>query len=321
MNALALTYKSEPFCVVTQDPDTHQITGGMAFMPLKSLWVGKRLLSLPLTSYCDALANDQDVPIFAERAFANEPSFDSIELKLSHPVSHLGMSDRLTWQTYTAYVTNILPLDGPLDQLYASLHQSCIRRKIKKADKLGILMKEATDDSGLRAFYNLHTAVRKKHGLPPQPYRFFRNMLHQLKSDGVISIPVVEYGGQTVAAAIVLTDNNRCHLEYIACRQDCFTMGVNQALLWKIIKDAKASGAREVDFGRSSVENESLIRFKERWGANSHQLYYYRHASSPTSGATESSDPIRRRLLTALNKHLPSRLLIWEGEIIYRHLG
>ena len=321
LRALSLTYNSDLFCVVTEDPRTQKIVGGMAFMPLKSLWTGRRLVSLPLTSYCDPLVDDAYILPLARYALAERPDSNSLELKLSRPPGKsLVLNDHGTWDASLSYETSILDLDRPLDQLFDALHHSCIRRKIRKAEKLGMQVGEATNDDGLRTFYALHTSVRKKHGLPPQPYRFFENMLHQLRADGYIRIPVIRYDGDIVASAIVLSTNKKQHLEYIACKQDCFSLGANQMLLWEIIKAAHSSGALELDFGRSAIDNDSLTNFKERWGAKSHQLYYYNFPASKKASERTGGNP-KRELLTSLNRHLPSRLLKWEGEVLYRHIG
>lgn len=45
-------------------------------------------------------------------------------------------------------------------------------------------------------------------------------------------------------------------------------------LYWAMLEYACDQGYRQFDFGRSTP-GEGTCRFKEQWGAKSHQLYWY----------------------------------------------
>jgi lipid II:glycine glycyltransferase (peptidoglycan interpeptide bridge formation enzyme) len=44
-------------------------------------------------------------------------------------------------------------------------------------------------------------------------------------------------------------------------------LGGIQMLLWQAIKEAKEAGVEELDLGRSDLNNQGLITFKNRWSA------------------------------------------------------
>jgi hypothetical protein len=89
-------------------------------------------------------------------------------------------------------------------------------------------------------------------------------------------------------------------------------------LIWRIIQDAVAQRAIELDMGRSDLDTPGLITFKDRWGAAQAPLIYFRY---PVCG-----DGIFRRLRTApatqavLSK-IPDSLFKAMGRLLYHHVG
>jgi len=45
-------------------------------------------------------------------------------------------------------------------------------------------------------------------------------------------------------------------------------------LFWRLIEESKASGAERINFGRSDLDNDGLITFKDRVGARRKLLSY-----------------------------------------------
>lgn len=89
-------------------------------------------------------------------------------------------------------------------------------------------------------------------------------------------------------------------------------------LFWKLIEDGKTAGAERVDFGRTDLESDGLIRFKDRLGTTRRRLTYFRYPD----GAKEkfpaaSNPPAARRLFSMLPDALSSRA----GRLLYRHIG
>ncbi len=54
-------------------------------------------------------------------------------------------------------------------------------------------------------------------------------------------------------------------------------------LFWNTIQEAKASGLRYLDFGRTDADQEGLITFKNRWGATQSVLTYSRYGAAENS--------------------------------------
>jgi len=48
-------------------------------------------------------------------------------------------------------------------------------------------------------------------------------------------------------------------------------------LFWKLIEESKALGAEQIDFGRTDMDNDGLVEFKDRFGTTRQRLTYYRY--------------------------------------------
>jgi hypothetical protein len=295
--------------------ETSQFEGIVPFLLIKSRITGKRLVSLPLTSYCDPLVPEQELEHVVHFAFEHHPDIDYLELRF---LENIGKHTTSIFQNQSYFVTHILRLDLELDQLFKSFHDTSVRQRIKRAGKKGLRFRIAEEEEDLRKFYQLQTAVRKRHGLPPQPYSFFANLWKLLRPRNFLSVPLIEYEGKVIAAAIVLKFKRTFHLEYSASDQNFLKLCPNQKLIWEVIKIAHRDGARYFDFGRSSVKHRSLIEFKERWGAKRHHLIY---CHFPKTKRKDMESGVWRKILEFTNGHLPCRLLQLEGRLIYPHLG
>jgi hypothetical protein len=89
-------------------------------------------------------------------------------------------------------------------------------------------------------------------------------------------------------------------------------------LFWKLIEEGKATGAERIDFGRSEMENEGLVAFKDKFGTTKKILTYYRYPQSTKQvahGWGESG--LAKRMFSIL----PDGVLSAAGKVLYRHIG
>ena len=309
------TYGYRPFYVALEDSGTDRLEGIIPFFLVNSRWTGKRLISLPFTSYCDPLIPAEKFDDVVEFALNHFPDIDFLELRA------LGDNNQCTSNRFarqSAFATDILDLHPDLDDLFKSFHSTSVRQRIKRAEKNGLSLRMGEGEQDLKIFYRLETAVRKKHGLPPQPFSFFENMWKVLKPKNLLMVPLIEHDGRVIAAATIIKFKHVFYFEYSASDQNYLRLCPNHKLIWETIKIARAQGAGHFDFGRSSLSNRSLIEFKERWGAKRYHLTYY---FFPKAKRINMQGGPGRRLLETANHYLPHSLLQLEGRLIYRHLG
>lgn len=89
-------------------------------------------------------------------------------------------------------------------------------------------------------------------------------------------------------------------------------------LFWRLIEEGKASGAQKIDFGRSDLDQEGLVVFKDRLGAKRSLLTYYRYTNAAKK---QEPAPWESQGLREFFGNLPDTVLSTAGRILYRHMG
>jgi len=311
---LSETYGYSPLYLGFTSSDGSQLSGIFPLMFVKSFLTGRRVVSLPFTTYCNPLMPERLIEEAMRFAFDRFRGVRYVELKLLERAQgsfgHLGVA--------SAFVSQVLSLDPDIDKLFLSFHPSSIRHRVRRAEKLGLVFRLGDKESDLHQFYRFYSLMRRKNGLPPQPYAFFANMHRILTSKNLLELPVVEYEGKVIAVTILLKGRSTWHLEYSASDPRFLQQGSNQFLIWRCIEMAHQAGAKHFDFGRTSLSHHSLLEFKDRWQAKRRAIryHYFPQDTKPTHSRDYSDS-----LLGRLNKRLPLSLLTWEGRLLYRHLA
>lgn len=311
---LLATYDFVPFYVAIESGDRERFEGVLPFMLVKSRLTGNRLVSLPFSCHCSPLVSASSLEAAVQFALNKHPGIEFLEMKCPEQI----VDAPAFLESQTKYVTHVLNLETGPEWLFKSFHSTGIRQRIRRAERDHVTVRMAEDEKDLKEFYKLLITVRRKHGLPPPPYAFFANMWRILRPANLLFMPLVEHGGEIIAGGITLGFKDTFYFEYSASDQEKLALSPNQLLIWEIIKIACSKGAKYFDFGRSSATHQTLIEFKERWGARRKDLVYYYH---PKANRMDIDNSLKRRLLSNVNKRLPDFLLTLEGELLYPHLG
>jgi hypothetical protein len=88
--------------------------------------------------------------------------------------------------------------------------------------------------------------------------------------------------------------------------------------MWEAIRHYASTGATLFDFGRSSLTNEGLRRFKAGWGATEQVLAYHRHEGS--SGVVLSVPDAAEGWYNRVFRVLPLPASRAIGHLLYRHV-
>jgi lipid II:glycine glycyltransferase (peptidoglycan interpeptide bridge formation enzyme) len=121
-----------------------------------------------------------------------------------------------------------------------------------------------------------------------------------------------------IAAILTLCHRNTVVYKY-GCSDEAFHhLAAMPFLFWKLIEESQASGAEQIDFGRTDLNNGSLTEFKDRLGTTRRQLTYFRYPKSTKGNDVVASYlPLARHLFSVLPDALSSRA----GKLLYRHIG
>ena len=160
-------------------------------------------------------------------------------------------------------------------------------------------MKWAAQMNLIESFYALLLMTRRRHHLPPQPKDWFRNLAKSMGD--ALAIRLARKDGAPVAALLTLRHRSTIIYKY-GCSDEAFhQLGGMPFLFWKLIEEGKATGAERIDFGRSEMENEGLVAFKDKFGTTKRILTYYRYPRSKKQSAHAWGDSgLARRFFSIL---------------------
>ena len=142
---------------------------------MKSWLTGRRLVSLPFSDHCDPLVGDgTELNEFAEYLMRERKKnqWRYIECRIAEPENipkHFGNHEQFCF--------HVLSLEPDLDRLFHNLHKSSTQRKIRRAEREELTYKEGSSQELLDSFYRLLVQTRRRHRVPPQPRKWFSNLL------------------------------------------------------------------------------------------------------------------------------------------------
>jgi CelD/BcsL family acetyltransferase involved in cellulose biosynthesis len=319
LNALHRTYGYQPIAYTTSPPGI-RLEDGLVFCRVASWITGRRLISLPFSDHCEPLVNDaSDAQIFfsALEQTLHREKLRYIEIRPMQPLADATSLCR-SMQSYCFHQIDLRP---DLTTLFGNCHESSTQRKIQRAEREGLICETGRSETLLDAFWNLLLMTRRRHQIPPQPKRWFRNLINCFGD--ALQIRVAFKDQQPVASILTLRHNDTLVYKY-GCSDTRFNnLGGTQLLFWRSIQEGKRDGLRVFDLGRSECDNTGLITFKDRWGAVRSVLTYSRFAAAgDVKGMYRpASSHWKMRVAKGVLAHLPDSMFSLVGNLLYRHMG
>lgn len=314
LEALARTYGYKPLALTTSAAGG-PLSDGMVLCKVSSWITGTRLVSLPFADHCEPLSSGQgEAADFMGRLRkeCDRQRWRYVELR---PLSGApGMGDGL--RPSGSYWTHELDTRPNLEVIFQALHKNSFQRKIRRADRERLSYEKGTSELLLDDFYRLVLVTRRRHHLLPQPRTWFRNLLECLRDK--IQIAVARKDGVAVGAILTLRHRSTIVYKYGCSDKRYHNAGAMPFLFWKLVEEAKATGAEKIDFGRTDLDNEGLIRFKDRLGTSRKMITYYRYSCEKEQKAVAGW---RSRGFHGFCSLLPDTLFSTAGGVLYRHIG
>jgi CelD/BcsL family acetyltransferase involved in cellulose biosynthesis len=317
LSALRQTYGYEPFVVTTSMHPT--LDNGIVMCRVKG-WTSQRLVSLPFSDHCDPLVNESDdlsAMLAHLAAQARTAGWGSMELRpraVSQPVEIAARACGL--KRGGEYWLHQLDLRPEVTEIFRRMHHSSTQRAIRRAERERLTYETGTSDRLLVDFYRLLRMSRRRHGVPPQPFAWFRNLVSCLGHR--IAIHVATKNGHPVASMVTLSFKKTMFYKYGGSDAAHHRLGGMPFLFWRVIQDARASGFMELDLGRSDLDQPGLTAFKDHLGATRSSLTYYRY---PPKQREATRSEWLSRVARGMFAHLPDAALDLAGRLVYKRLG
>ena len=315
LEALAHTYGYEPYVLTTALPG-ERLQNGIAVCRVSSWMTGTRLVSLPFSDHCDPLLADGG-------DLENFTNWLRIECDLQQQCRYvelrpLSVGDGLAHglQPSCSYWFHELDLRPSLEDIFRGMHINSFRRNVQKAERERLSYEAGHSEQLLEEFYRLLLITSRRHKLLPQPRTWFRNLL--AFTGDKFQIRVAKKNGVPIAAMLTLRHRSSLVYKYGCSDERFHSLGGMPFLFWRLVEESKAAGVERIDFGRTDLNNEGLIAFKDRLGASRKLLRYYRYAKTAKRGTATLWDS---RAVRQFFSCLPEAASAAAGRVLYRHMG
>ena len=308
------SYRYKPLYLACIDKERLDLS--MPLMEVPGLFAGKRGVSLPFTDHC--------APFFREKKALDEAVHFAIDYGTSARWRYIEWRDAECFDADVppseAFYGHELDLQKSDEDLLRLLRENN-RRNIKRAMREGVTIEFSQSSDSLRAFYRLNCQTRKRHGLPPQPFAFFSNILEHAISKGHGFIVSAYQARRLLASAIFFHFGSQAIYKYGASDPATHLLRPNNLILWEAMKRYRDLNLRTLSLGRTELDNHGLLRYKRSWGARERILKYYRYDLHRRAFLTRGPISRRRGFQTKVFSRLPDRILQAIGNLAYRYVG
>jgi len=286
----------------------------MPVMEISNVLTGKRGVSLPFTDYCNPIFNEyiQFENLFNHIIeYGRKRSWKYLELR--------SRNDLLPLMTpSTTYLLHTIDLSGGENKTFSGF-RSNTKRNIKKAINEGLKAEILWTFDSVKEFYKLNIITRKRHGLPPQPFYFFRKVYEDIISRKFGFVVLVSYKNRIISGAVYFHLGKKALFKYGASDENFHHLRPNNLIMWEAIKWYSLGGYESLCLGRTEPENQGLIKFKSGWGATEKSVGYYWYNFR---NKTFASNHLKvTGFHNKIFKRMPPSLLKIAGSFFYKYAG
>ncbi len=275
MAALQDTYGYEQCSLLCVDGQ--QVFGVLPLLGIASRLTGKRGVCLPFS--------DSGYPLFSRAAGLAVLLAACQDLKERRGWAYIelrGMTLHPSAKPSARYKVHRLDLTPGPEALFKGFTRGGTQAAIKQCEKFGVRIERRTDPEAVAIFRRLNYQTRKKHGIPPQPDRFFDAIHKHLIARGMGFVSLATEQGRPIAASVFLTYRGTLYHKFNASDESLLRFRPNHGILWDAIQWGCANGQHTLDMGRSDLDGEGLLKYKRSWGTIESDLTYVRFTEQQT---------------------------------------
>ncbi len=321
MDVIEQSFKHITGYLITIRNKRGEIIGGLPVYFVNSWLIGRRLVSAPFALYCDPLLSDpSDLDLIFAALMDLYKSSKSRYIELRAATTIQSNLIKLNFAVSRSYKTHNLKLDQPPEHLLKYFHRNTAC-SLRRAFKSNIGLRYGEKESDLLIFYRMLRNSRKRIGLPPIPYKFFKTLWDVFKPLGKLDLLLAVADGEFGASKLLLKHRDTVFFEYGCDVIEFRKRRINHFLEWEAIKMAYAQGYRKYNFGRTSITNHGLLDYKKRWGSKESDLPKFIFPKSYGKRHQTPELSLKYRIARKVFKKVPRNIAMILGEFLYRHMG
>jgi hypothetical protein len=168
---------------------------------------------------------------------------------------------------YRDYLNYLIDLTRGPENLFARFSSSC-RRNIRKAESLGIQVREIEDRGQLPLFYNLIQKTYSRAKVAYADFSLFKRVFDILHKNRMVVFYMGFLGKEAVAGRVVFLFKDVVYDWYAGSDPTHYKTYANELLVWHALRSNALAGFRTYDFGGAGYPDEpyGVRDFKSRFG-------------------------------------------------------
>lgn len=249
-----------------------QVVSLMPLMHIMSPITGKRGVSLPFTDVCPILISEESHKKILwnqalEQAKANQWNYiETRSNQLLDPETPVS----------TQFYEHKVMLNAEPEQLFQRM-KSSTRRNIRKAEQSKVTIQHEQSLDAMKLFYQLHSLTRKRHGMPIQPWEFFKNIYKYILQTDHGFISIAYYQDKPIASSVYFYFGQNALYKFGASNLDYQSVRPNDLIQWNAIKHFQSTGFKSLSLGRTDWGHEGLRRYKLGLGTEESIIKYHKY--------------------------------------------
>jgi serine/alanine adding enzyme len=303
------SYGFRPFMAALLD-ENGTAQAGVPLMEVRGPLGGTRWLGLPFSDFCPPLANDDSLVCELVRHLDQqraEQKIASIELRWPLP------SDPSV-ESVPAFVLHTVRLEMDPSKVSKRITRQQMQN-VRTAEKNNIRVVRGNSIAEIETFYQLHCLNRRKHGVPVQPWQFFKNLTTDLLASGLGFVLLAYQDNVCVSGGVFLHWQKTLTYKYSATSEAHQNLRPNHLVTWTAMQWGCENGYTAFDFGRADPADSGLCEFKRRWGAEETPLIY---SYLPAAPSKKGSGHLQE-IMEAVIQRSPLWVCRAAGELLYRY--
>ena len=151
-----------------------------------------------------------------------------------------------------------------------------IRRDVRKAQRSGITIRSGDFREDVDIFYKLYLAsMERNRAMAKYPLHWFETLYEIVTKKALGAILIAELNGVAIAGVVLIYSASSTHYFHNGSQYEFLKFCPNELLVHFSLEKAIGRGNSLFDFMGSDPNDLSLLRYKEKWGGQSKDVYTY----------------------------------------------
>ncbi len=266
-------FNFDPYYLIARNNE-NQIKAILPLFYLKNL-CGKRLDSIPFSTYGGVLGNDRYVEFLVKKIFEIN---DKLKCKYiiirQHPTRYSELFEQIGMKKIVDRWNHMLPIKDP-KELWNEIDKSN-RNSIRQAINHNVKVELISDIDTLSDFYEMEFLTRKKFGDPTPHISFYQTIWKKMRKKGYVKVFIAKYNSVSIASSMIFNFNNNVVYAFANSDPKYLKLRPNNLILWKIIEWSFNKGCSSLDMGSTLIGSKGLFSFKSSFNpVNIQYAHFY----------------------------------------------